>query len=149
MHAQVVFDAQGPRLPQTLSDGFLRGVGDDCQGMSRVFCRLWVQMTAVPLAVGQGNVDILRLARLVGRLGQQLQRSLLRKSHGQVLVEERESLVPQGVLAPRDPTDFGLIEKSMHRTILRYGRPTSIAHNVVTHGARRAALSLGAAIVPP
>ncbi|MFJ3533468.1 hypothetical protein [Streptomyces sp. NPDC090132] len=63
----------------------------------------------MPLAVGQGNVDILRLARLVGRLGQQLQRSLLRKSHGQVLVEDRESLVPQGVLASRDPTDFGLM----------------------------------------
>lgn len=85
--------------------------------MSRVFCRFRVQVIAVPLTVGQGNVNMLRLVRLTGRQSQQLKGLLLRKSHRQVPVEERESLLPRGVLARRDATGPGAIEESMHRAI--------------------------------
>ncbi|MFC9490810.1 hypothetical protein ACFTZM_32690, partial [Streptomyces hydrogenans] len=36
MHAQAMFGAQRPRLPQNLGDGLLRGIGDDRQRRDRV-----------------------------------------------------------------------------------------------------------------
>ncbi|WP_045556205.1 hypothetical protein [Streptomyces sp. FxanaA7] len=47
----------------------------------------------MPLVVGHGDVDVLRLTRIVGRKGQQLQGFQLGKRHRQVPVQKGESLV--------------------------------------------------------
>lgn len=98
MHPQAVLRAQRPGLPQTLGDGFLGGIGNDRQRDGGIVRRFRIQVIAVPFAVGESDVDVLRLVRVVGRKGQQLQGLLVGKGRRQVPVEEAESPAPQGVL---------------------------------------------------
>ncbi len=124
MHAQIMLGAQGPRLPQKLHDGLLRGIGDARQCRGKAVLRVRVQVVAVPLAVGHGDVDVLRLIRVVGRKGQQLQGFQPGKRRPQVPVQKSEGLLPRGgVFARRDAARLrGGSKRARMGTILRHTR---------------------------
>jgi hypothetical protein len=71
MHAEVVLGTEGPHLPEALDHGLLCGVGDGHQSKSRVLSRVRAQGIAVPVAIGEGDIDVLRLLRLIGGKGHQ------------------------------------------------------------------------------
>lgn len=142
MHTQAVLRAQRPRQPQTLGDGLLCGIGDDRQRVVGVVRRVRVQAIAVPLAVGQSDVDVLRFVRFIGRKDQQLEGSCSGRVTARSRLRRARAWSHMGYSPGRARRGSGWSESACMGTILRH-TAAAPSHTTSQQRPARAVVSCG------
>ncbi len=102
------------------------------QRRDRVVRRVRIQAIAVPLTVGQSDVGALRLVRIVGRKGRQLQGFLLGKGNRHRSRSRRARARSHMGYSPGETQrGSGRSKRAPMSTILRHAATAPIAHHVV------------------